>query len=87
MHSIYCKAFGRVLQTLRRQAELSKEDLAEFADLSRAHVSLLERGMRSPTLDTIMAICRALSISLEDFAAMMSDELDSICPANAGDRP
>ena len=45
------------------------------AGLSRAFISLLERGMRSPTLDTIMALCEALEVSLIDLMSLVQDEL------------
>lgn len=69
------KAFGNTLQKLRREKMWSQEYLGFEADLSRAFVSLLERGRRSPTLDTIMVLCAALQISLVDLAKLVQDEL------------
>jgi transcriptional regulator with XRE-family HTH domain len=54
------RAFGRVLRELREQADLSQEQLATMAGLHRTYISILERGKRSPTLDTIAVLARAL---------------------------
>lgn len=72
------KAFGNTLQKLRREKMWSQEYLGFEADLSRAFVSLLERGRRSPTLDTIMVLCAALQISLADMAKLVQDELGDL---------
>jgi len=55
-------AFGRLLKTLRDRAELSQEDLAERAELDRTYPSLLERGLRCPTLDVLLRLADALKI-------------------------
>jgi transcriptional regulator with XRE-family HTH domain len=38
--------------------------LAERAGLSQSMVSLLERGLRTPTLDTLLRIAAALDVDL-----------------------
>ena len=38
--------------------------LAEKAGLSRSMVSYVERGMRNPTLDTLLRIAEALNLDL-----------------------
>ncbi|WP_226034339.1 helix-turn-helix domain-containing protein [Aquitalea palustris] len=58
------RAFGVALRDLRKQRGLSQEALGFEADLTRNYISLLELGDRSPTLDTMVALCRALEISL-----------------------
>ncbi len=54
--------FGTVLRDLRIHAGLSQEKLAELADLDRTYISLLERGLRQPSLTTLFAIAKALDI-------------------------
>jgi len=49
-------AFGTVLRTLRRSAGLSQQDLAERANLNRTYPTLLERGLRTPTLEVLLRI-------------------------------
>jgi transcriptional regulator with XRE-family HTH domain len=47
------KVFGKVLSELRKNAGLSQEKLAELAGLDRTYISLLERGLRQPTITTL----------------------------------
>lgn len=56
------EAFGRVLRQSRNERGLSQERLAELADLDRTTPSLLERGLRQPTLGVIILLGRALVV-------------------------
>ena len=69
------RAFGTVLARLRRSLRMSQEVLAFESDLTREFISLLERGQRSPTLDTQLALCKALSVSLDEMAALVISEI------------
>ena len=55
--------FGEELQKARKTAGLTQEQLAEKAGLHVTYISLLERNRRSPTLDSLFRICKALGIS------------------------
>jgi len=57
------EAFAVVLRELRRKRGLSQQALALEADVDRTFVSLLERGKRQPSLDTLFRLAAALSIS------------------------
>jgi len=54
------KAFGRVVKELRLRKGLSQQSLSFESDMDRTYVSLLERGMRRPTLNTILNLAKAL---------------------------
>jgi transcriptional regulator with XRE-family HTH domain len=51
---------GRVLRTRREKLGISQEEVAERAGVDRSYVSILERGLKSPTLETLEKICAAL---------------------------
>ena len=51
------------LRALRLQKKRSQESLAQKAGLSVSYISMLERGQRSPPLDTLEALAEALGIS------------------------
>lgn len=53
---------GKVIQKMRKSKGMSQEILSGFADLDRTHYSKIERGLRSPTLETFFKISRALEI-------------------------
>lgn len=53
---------GKVIQNLRKSKGMSQEVLSGLAALDRTHYSKRERGLRSPTIDTIFKIAHALDI-------------------------
>lgn len=55
-------AFGQVVREIRRAAGLTQEHLAELAGLHATYISLIERGKKSPSIDSIEALGRALSL-------------------------
>ena len=57
------RAFGRVLREYRLKSTLSQEDLALEAGIDRTFVSLLERGKRQPTLQTVFRLAKVLDVS------------------------
>jgi transcriptional regulator with XRE-family HTH domain len=69
--------FGKVLRTLREGKNLSQEKLAEYCDLDRTYISLLERGLRQPTISTIFKIADALDISPSELVRKVELELKS----------
>lgn len=60
------KRFGVRVRTLRLKKELSQEALAAKADLDRAFLSGIERGIENPTLFTIQAIADGLSVKVAE---------------------
>jgi transcriptional regulator with XRE-family HTH domain len=62
-------AFGKTIRRLREASGRSQEELAAAAGLHRTYVSLLERGLRNPSLDVIDTIALALGISITQLVA------------------
>ena len=54
--------FGQVLREQRLSRQLSQEELALAADVDRTFVSQMERGIRQPTITTLMKLAGALNI-------------------------
>jgi transcriptional regulator with XRE-family HTH domain len=54
--------FGQVLREQRISRALSQEELALAADVDRTFVSQMERGIRQPTITTLMKLAGALGI-------------------------
>jgi transcriptional regulator with XRE-family HTH domain len=61
-HHAVATAFAATLRTARVGAGLSQEKLAEAADIDRTYPSLLERGLRQPTLAVLIAVASALKM-------------------------
>jgi transcriptional regulator with XRE-family HTH domain len=57
------EAFGQVLRDCREKAGFTQEGLAGLAEIDRTYVSLLERGLRQPTLETLFGLARALGVA------------------------
>ncbi|MFV3314372.1 helix-turn-helix domain-containing protein [Pseudomonas sp. NY15374] len=55
------EAFALALRELRMHADLAQNDFPP--EVSREYVSLLERGLRSPTLETIDSLAKVMSIA------------------------
>jgi ribosome-binding protein aMBF1 (putative translation factor) len=71
-------AFGRVLREARRQKGLSQEDLAGDAEFDRTYPSLLERGLRTPTLTVIFQLAEVLQISAATLITRTLEELSRL---------
>ncbi|HTT71302.1 MAG TPA: helix-turn-helix transcriptional regulator [Anaeromyxobacteraceae bacterium] len=55
--------FAVNLKSERLRRKLSQEALAAKAGLSVSYISMLERGQRTPPLDTLESLAKALSVS------------------------
>jgi transcriptional regulator with XRE-family HTH domain len=58
--------FAENLFRLRKQADLSQEQLAERAGLHRTAIGLLEKGARVPRIDTLIKLAAALRVEAAD---------------------
>jgi transcriptional regulator with XRE-family HTH domain len=58
-------AFGATLRAIRLERGLSQDRLSDFCDLDRTYPSLLERGLRSPTLAMILRLAQAMNVEPE----------------------
>lgn len=56
------EAFGRVVREARLNAGLSQERLGLTAKIHPTYVSQLERGVKSPSLEIIGALAKALGV-------------------------
>lgn len=57
------RAFGQRVRELREAAGLSQEAFAERAGVHRTYVGSIERGERNVSIDNIVRIAAALSVS------------------------
>jgi transcriptional regulator with XRE-family HTH domain len=67
--------FGNSLKQIRRKKHITQEDLADMAKLDRTYISLLERGLRKPSLEAIMSIAKSLDISACEFVKDVEHQL------------
>jgi transcriptional regulator with XRE-family HTH domain len=55
-------SLGEQLRKARAAAGLTQEELAFKADISRNYVSLLELDAKSPTVQVLLRLCKALGV-------------------------
>ncbi len=68
------KAFGKRLQYYREQAGYSQEALAESIECSAIFISYMERGEKSPSLNTLIKLTKALNIPVD---ILLGNELEN----------
>ena len=56
------RAFGLALRAARVERGLTQERLCELCDVDRTYPSLVERGLRCPTLAMLLRLASALRI-------------------------
>ena len=57
---------GRRLSDLRDRRGLSQTQLADMAEIGRAHLSQIENGAVAARIDTLYAIANAMELTLEE---------------------
>lgn len=58
----YIKAFGENLRKLRESKGLTQEELSHECEIPLSQVGRFERGVRSPTLSTILVLSKGLGV-------------------------
>ena len=60
---------ARNVRLLRKELEISQEELADLANLHRTYVSGIERKVRNPTIEILARLAVALGVSESDLLA------------------
>ena len=63
------RILGETIRAKRAKADLSQEALAEKATLSTVFISRIERGVESPSLDSLVKIAKAFGVKVRDLVA------------------
>lgn len=67
---------GAVIRELREKKGLTQEQLSGLAALDRTHYSKIERGLRSPTIDTIFKISSALDMKPHELIQIIEERVE-----------
>lgn len=65
---------GKKLKELRIAKDLTQEELADRAELSKGFISQIERDLTSPSIATLVDILQCLGTNLKDFFNDESDD-------------
>ena len=84
-------AIGARIKAARERVHLTQEPLAEIIDISPTHMSVIERGVKTPKLDTFVRIANALGVStdalLQDVVVPVNDSIMAELSARIGRMP
>jgi transcriptional regulator with XRE-family HTH domain len=80
------KAFGKVLREIRQEHSLSQEDLGFESGYHRTYISLLERGRKSPSLNTIFQLSATLGVSPSEILRRTEARVSRVRRRDAGER-
>lgn len=58
---------GRKIKSLRIERGLSQEKLAEYVDMSREHISCIERGKNLTSIETLYYLAKFFEVDIKDF--------------------
>ena len=64
---------GNRIRQRRNELDYSQEQLAEYSDLHPSYIGQLERGEKTPSIETLYKITTGLQISLSDFMNGLED--------------
>ena len=59
------RAFGMALRAVRDAQGISQDQLSQTCDMDRTYPSLLERGLRGPTVAMLLRLATALGVEPE----------------------
>jgi len=65
------KALGEALREFRRHQKMSQEQLAFASGFDRTYISLIERGVRSPTIRSLIRVADVLQVRPSEILARM----------------
>lgn len=68
------KIIGHVIKSFREERYLSQEVLSGLANIDRSHLSKIELGVRSPTVNALYKIADALNIKASTILATAEKE-------------
>ena len=70
----YC-AMGRRIRAKRRARKMSQAELAKTVNISASFYGNIERGLRVPSIDTLVAIANVLGVGTD---SLLADSLKAV---------
>lgn len=67
--------FGEVIRMLRKDQNISQEELAFKAGVHRTYIGMIERGEKNITLENIQKLSHALNISMKTIFEILENHI------------
>jgi len=80
------EAFGKVLREIREEHSFSQEELGFESGYHRTYISLLERGKKSPSLNTLFQLAAALAVSPSEILRRTEARISQVSRRDRGER-
>ena len=75
------EVFGRRLREVRQRRRITQDTLALTAGLTKAYISDMERGLKVPSLTTVLRLAVALECKVTELVSVFDKtDLPSILP-------
>ncbi len=55
-------AFGKAVHDIRKERDLTQQEVAQRMNLPATYISDIERGIRNPSWSTILSLAKALKV-------------------------
>lgn len=68
-------SFGKALKRIRKDNKYTQDELSLYSRVDRSFISELENGEKSATFLTIVALTKALHISVSEFMVEYEQEI------------
>jgi transcriptional regulator with XRE-family HTH domain len=68
--------FGKRLRKIRRDRDMTQEQLAEAVGVTMEFISRMERGHHGPSFDTLQKIAEVLEVEVNEFFQFPNDKND-----------
>ena len=65
---------GRLIKEARLAQGMTQDELSHAAGLDRSYLSQLERDLKSPTVQMLLRICRALDVRPSQLIATLEEQ-------------
>ena len=82
--NIIAKIFGQVLREARKERGYSQESLGFKSGYHRTYISLIERGNKIPTLQTLFNLASALDITASDLVERVQNVIKRNISSSSG---
>ena len=66
MTRVFYKKLGNKIRRIRKTQSLSREKLAELADINAYYLGEIERGEKKASIDTLFKLCGVLNLKLHE---------------------
>ena len=71
------RVMGKVLRAVRERKHKSQEVISGFAGIDRTHLTKIECGQHSASLETLWQIAEALEMPLSEIMRLVEEEIEN----------